>query len=124
MCFFFNDTAPTEIYTSCHTLSLHCALPSSGMLDMLPRYVGFGAVRRDPHRFDAERGRSCKVVDGADAGQQERGQLAQIGRSEEHTSELQSLMRISYAVFCLKKKTQRPTPTIEIRTIIENITHT
>src|SRR3546814_4205129 len=31
------------------------------------------------------------------------------GRSEEHTSELQSLMRISYAVFCLKKKT--PTST-------------
>src|SRR3546814_1260980 len=29
-----------------------------------------------------------------------------IGRSEEHTSELQSLMRISYAVFCLKKKIQ------------------
>src|SRR3546814_9836775 len=28
----------------------------------------------------------------------------QTGRSEEHTSELQSLMRISYAVFCLKKK--------------------
>src|SRR3546814_5002944 len=28
-------------------------------------------------------------------------------RSEEHTSELQSLMRISYAVFCLKKKTQK-----------------
>src|SRR3546814_4758007 len=27
-----------------------------------------------------------------------------FGRSEEHTSELQSLMRISYAVFCLKKK--------------------
>src|SRR3546814_5244923 len=30
--------------------------------------------------------------------------LAAIFRSEEHTSELQSLMRISYAVFCLKKK--------------------
>src|SRR3546814_6267767 len=30
-------------------------------------------------------------------------------RSEEHTSELQSLMRISYAVFCLKKKKQRST---------------
>src|SRR3546814_3899165 len=29
-----------------------------------------------------------------------------LGRSEEHTSELQSLMRISYAVFCLKKKKQ------------------
>src|SRR3546814_7911487 len=31
---------------------------------------------------------------------------APLPRSEEHTSELQSLMRISYAVFCLKKKTQ------------------
>src|SRR3546814_9402704 len=30
-------------------------------------------------------------------------------RSEEHTSELQSLMRISYAVFCLKKKTKKAT---------------
>src|SRR3546814_5860267 len=30
-----------------------------------------------------------------------------LARSEEHTSELQSLMRISYAVFCLKKKTQQ-----------------
>src|SRR3546814_1791254 len=30
-----------------------------------------------------------------------------IARSEEHTSELQSLMRISYAVFCLKKKQQQ-----------------
>src|SRR3546814_1053801 len=32
----------------------------------------------------------------------------QEGRSEEHTSELQSLMRISYAVFCLKKKSPSP----------------
>src|SRR3546814_1207577 len=32
---------------------------------------------------------------------------ANSGRSEEHTSELQSLMRISYAVFCLKKKKQQ-----------------
>src|SRR3546814_7031131 len=31
-------------------------------------------------------------------------QVARMHRSEEHTSELQSLMRISYAVFCLKKK--------------------
>src|SRR3546814_3195741 len=33
-------------------------------------------------------------------------------RSEEHTSELQSLMRISYAVFCLKKKNIKKTKTI------------
>src|SRR3546814_6846746 len=37
-------------------------------------------------------------------------------RSEEHTSELQSLMRISYAVFCLKKKNKiQKTTTIDIR---------
>src|SRR3546814_1002705 len=36
----------------------------------------------------------------------ERGPMAVVLRSEEHTSELQSLMRISYAVFCLKKNTQ------------------
>src|SRR3546814_6609598 len=35
------------------------------------------------------------------------GRLADETRSEEHTSELQSLMRISYAVFCLKKKKMR-----------------
>src|SRR3546814_1735421 len=35
-------------------------------------------------------------------------------RSEEHTSELQSLMRISYAVFCLKKKTQHKKYTTHI----------
>src|SRR3546814_6233488 len=39
-------------------------------------------------------------------------------RSEEHTSELQSLMRISYAVFCLKKKTQHK----QIMRQIANIT--
>src|SRR3546814_3497449 len=35
---------------------------------------------------------------------------ARYERSEEHTSELQSLMRISYAVFCLKKKKQKKPP--------------
>src|SRR3546814_9042731 len=40
--------------------------------------------------------------------------LLAVIRSEEHTSELQSLMRISYAVFCLKKKnTQISTPLID-----------
>src|SRR3546814_7086751 len=43
------------------------------------------------------------VAAGVEAqGWRHRGQ--RVGRSEEHTSELQSLMRISYAVFCLKKK--------------------
>src|SRR3546814_9097476 len=46
---------------------------------------------------------------GRSAGRHDRGLPACPGigaRSEEHTSELQSLMRISYAVFCLKKKKQ------------------
>src|SRR3546814_7572437 len=38
-----------------------------------------------------------------------RARGAAASRSEEHTSELQSLMRISYAVFCLKKKTHNIT---------------
>src|SRR3546814_6550065 len=37
-----------------------------------------------------------------------------LARSEEHTSELQSLMRISYAVFCLKKKKKRNTHTVDL----------
>src|SRR3546814_1643033 len=40
-------------------------------------------------------------------------------RSEEHTSELQSLMRISYAVFCLKKKTNLIATLIFIATYIQ-----
>src|SRR3546814_8872822 len=39
--------------------------------------------------------------------------VEQPERSEEHTSELQSLMRISYAVFCLKKKTTQTDETTE-----------
>src|SRR3546814_12600447 len=48
-------------------------------------------------RWQEPVGRRCVA---GDAGQ------ADANRSEEHTSELQSLMRISYAVFCLKKKNQ------------------
>src|SRR3546814_3524983 len=45
--------------------------------------------------------------------------VARNGRSEEHTSELQSLMRISYAVFCLKKKKTKHT---QVHTHHTNIT--
>src|SRR3546814_4268359 len=43
--------------------------------------------------------------------EQYRAQSGRDHRSEEHTSELQSLMRISYAVFCLKKNTQKQNTT-------------
>src|SRR3546814_5852183 len=41
-------------------------------------------------------------------------------RSEEHTSELQSLMRISYAVFCLKKKKNKPSTLINLSLTTKN----
>src|SRR3546814_6177148 len=46
-------------------------------------------------------------ADMADAEATRAARKTAVGRSEEHTSELQSLMRISYAVFCLKKKTKQ-----------------
>src|SRR3546814_6596281 len=62
---------------------------------------GRGEKGRDRHdeadpRADLDRVRQVEFAD-----------LHHQLRSEEHTSELQSLMRISYAVFCLKKKKQR-----------------
>src|SRR3546814_4964531 len=67
---------------------------------------------------------ACRLVDRGDAELAERIQHRRLAaarragqhevvvhRSEEHTSELQSLMRISYAVFCLNKKTQTNIPT-------------
>src|SRR3546814_3382677 len=50
-----------------------------------------------------ERGACLRIVDGQGA------EIARGIRSEEHTSELQSLMRISYAVFCLKTKIRKLT---------------
>src|SRR3546814_8479869 len=112
------DTATTEIYTYWHALALHDALP----ICVLP----VGAARR---RIKAE------AVVGELAGAQRslarpREQHRHVGlaprgveeaaggdkvdldlRSEKHTSELQSLMRISYAVFCLNKKKKKGTTT-------------
>ena len=81
--FFFNDTATTEIYT----LSLHDALPISTHLGdarvVLEDQADFAF---DILFLDAYSSDAVPV------------------RSEEHTSELQSPVPISYAVFCLKKK--------------------
>src|SRR3546814_7401243 len=52
--------------------------------------------------IDRHAAQLCRAFD-HDLG--DRGLRQGLERSEEHTSELQSLMRISYAVFCLKKKT-------------------
>src|SRR3546814_2928853 len=56
-----------------------------------------------------ERNRSCSPSCAPLAGAWSSDIASDLERSEEHTSELQSLMRISYAVFCLKKKKQKST---------------
>src|SRR3546814_5155009 len=62
-----------------------------------------GLAAHDPHALAAAAGRRLEQYREADR------------RSEEHTSELQSLMRISYAVFCLKKKKEKTTNQPESR---------
>src|SRR3546814_3141112 len=70
-------------------------------LQGLTRYAGIGtAIALDGNHFDA--------LGLGGLGHDVQPAFA-VGRSEEHTSELQSLMRISYAVFCLKKKTNKNT---------------
>src|SRR5213075_3518839 len=76
--FFFNAPATTAIYTTRHTLSLHDALPI-WMVSAIPRITIRSSALTCPR---SER-------------------LTEIIRSEEHTSELQSRLVISYAVFCL-----------------------
>src|SRR3546814_1004031 len=58
----------------------------------------------DPAPRARRRGRSGAPPPGRGAPPATPARLREAPRSEEHTSELQSLMRISYAVFCLKKK--------------------
>src|SRR3546814_8762128 len=64
--------------------------------------TGVGDERR-PLRITARLGGLCKDF-------RVRRLYESVKRSEEHTSELQSLMRISYAVFCLKKKKTKTSP--------------
>src|SRR3546814_1975175 len=61
------------------------------------RHEGGGALRLGCSS-DRRYGETIRVL----------GRWKHVSRSEEHTSELQSLMRISYAVFCLKKKNENP----------------
>src|SRR3546814_9010171 len=104
VCFFFIVTATTELYTSRHTLSLAAALPIPQVLGAV--HAPHAAAAATGDRLDEERevqaGRGFDQ--GVDVGARVDARERRHPRSEEHTSELQSLIRISYAVFCLKKK--------------------
>src|SRR3546814_7343339 len=81
--------------------------PRSTRTDTLFPYTTLFLSRSDnAHAVDLRHQIRERTQHGAGHTRQPR-QIAAIARSEEHTSELQSLMRISYAVFCLKKKTNK-----------------
>src|SRR3546814_5479373 len=65
--------------------------------------------QRCRHRHRRPADRVLRQLAPADPGREMREKHLANLRSEEHTSELQSLMRISYAVFCLKKKNKKTT---------------
>src|SRR3546814_10130210 len=108
-----------------HTLSLHDALPIFSQLPDRSRHLGWldrrAGLRRNPpgrcnrrwrpQRPEPSRGNHLRselghviLVSIPDGDWKKRGAAPKGARSEEHTSELQSLMRISYADFCLKTK--------------------
>src|SRR3546814_8696543 len=123
--FFFNDTATTEIYTYCTLFPYTTLFRSPESFDRR-QYAGFPTDDCDANGPAGGCSGVCAGCFGAAGGsgigaphgvrRQPDPRLrpgvgrdlpgAVGGRSEEHTSELQSLMRSSYAVFCLQKKNQ------------------
>src|SRR3546814_9917196 len=115
----FNGTATSGSYTSLHTLSLHDALPISRVICTLAqgRAVALSAANsgtgeRPPETASPARSVAAMLCRrAADISRTMAWMYSWFElnscRSEEHTSELQSLMRISYAVFCLKNKKSR-----------------
>src|SRR3546814_14649129 len=96
----FNAPATTDIYTYGHTLSLHAALP---LYERWP-VAHPGHRRRHRHRSRNAAARLRALLPGQ-ARRESRagGTILSPTRSEENKYELQSLMRKSYAVYCLKQ---------------------
>src|SRR3546814_17739025 len=78
--------------------------PRSTRTDTLFPYTTLFRSRYEVEYYPAVFAAILVVIGQAVTGTSEPRRWLSKGRSEEHTSELQSLMRISYAVFCLKKK--------------------
>src|SRR3546814_1341440 len=81
---------------------------------VINKYMGESAAKLRLIFDSMHHSRGVYFFDEVDALATARGNENDVGearRSEEHTSELQSLMRISYAVFCLKKNTNNTTQT-------------
>src|SRR3546814_5345104 len=103
----FRSSGPPDRYGG-HNIDRLCPRPAARATPhMIGAYERANCRSRDhrcclvDHRDHVQRQTSCK----SSADRACPWQIAREVRSEEHTSELQSLMRISYAVFCLKKNT-------------------
>src|SRR3546814_8951419 len=86
------DKIKAKLKTQARHLKLKKLFPGAESMD-----ASFGELHGDGEL--SAQGRSVAELLG-----HSNGEVKALVRSEEHTSELQSLMRISYAVFCLKKK--------------------
>src|SRR3546814_10174387 len=84
--------------------------PRSTRTDTLFPYTTLFRSRGDARLVDRQGGRAALEGRDEEIGKKS---IKALMRSEEHTSELQSLMRISYAVFCLKKKKQNQTTHVQ-----------
>src|SRR3546814_8617291 len=108
-CFFFSSR---RRHTRCALVTgvQTCALPPDDRVAGrdLPNPASGGGHRGGRRLSARQRGRAA-------AHRQRDPGTVRCLRSEEHTSELQSLMRITYAVFCLKKNTTRHTSNLEIK---------
>src|SRR3546814_1305168 len=92
-----------------YTTLFRSALVEQSVCHSLYRKRGQHSTRRTPGRRLESMGRPARPEshERTRPGSGACGRLRLAHRSEEHTSELQSLMRISYAVFCLKTKKQK-----------------
>src|SRR3546814_9526800 len=90
------------------TIALPISASASGLVDNVNGFTlnDKGKVERFDALLIDDRGKVEKLLKRKDK-RQEKLDFRKDGRSEEHTSELQSIMRTSYAVFCLKKKQNR-----------------
>src|SRR3546814_1069715 len=88
-------------YFVCHKRSDYRAGPIGKDRPVRAELIGHDNARDDTHAKD--NGKYLQPI-AKEIGINASSGFQPQGRSEEHTSELQSLMRISYAVFCLKKK--------------------
>src|SRR3546814_3313354 len=86
---FPRDRIP-KIYDALKLVDTSSGFAEAGLTFEVQQQLGDGVVRT--------------IAMGSSDGLRRGMEVANSGRSEEHTSELQSLMRISYAVFCLKKQ--------------------